>query len=170
MKYIGFTLLIGISFLSSCGYQFRGEETNLPPDIHSVSIPIFGNSTLQTGIETEVTRALVDKFISSRRLAVREKNSADSLLTGNVNSFITSSVAVTTSTQISTEYRATVTVTFSFLDQKTGKVLFRETMSDWRNYPVVNDLNVTEQNKIEAIRQISTLLAERIYELILGGF
>ncbi len=170
LKYIGYFLLGGIFFLSSCGYQLRGKETNLPPDIHSVSIPIFGNSTLQTGIETELTRALVDKFISSKRLPVTDRASADSLLTGNVNSFLTSPVAVTTSTQISTEYRATVTVNFSFLDQKTGKVLFRETMSDWRNYPVVTDLNATEQNKIEAIRQISTLLAERIYELILGGF
>jgi hypothetical protein len=43
-------------------------------------------------------------------------------------------------------------------------------MSDWRNYPVVQDLNATEQFKREAIRQISNLLAERMYELILGSF
>ncbi len=43
-------------------------------------------------------------------------------------------------------------------------------MSDWRNYPVVSDLNATEHFKREAIRQISTLLAEKMYELILWGF
>jgi hypothetical protein len=48
--------------------------------------------------------------------------------------------------------------------------MFRESMSDWRNYPVVSDLNATEQFKKEAIREISALLAQRIYELILGSF
>jgi hypothetical protein len=61
-------------------------------------------------------------------------------------------------------------VEFAFQGLKDGKVLFREEMSEWRNYPVVADLNITEQNKREAIRRISVLLAERIHELILGGF
>jgi len=92
------------------------------------------------------------------------------LLTGTIVTFTTYPVAVSSSNQFSTEFRATLTLEFTFKDQKTGKVLFREVMSDWRNYPVVQDLNATEQFKREAIRQISFLLAERMYELILGGF
>jgi hypothetical protein len=135
-----------------------------------VAIPIFANRTDQTGIETDVTRALVEKFISTRRLSITTGNSADALLTGSVTSFIITPVAVTSSTQVSTEYRATLTLEFTFQGVKDGKVLFREAMNDWRNYPVRADLNVTEQNKRDAIRAISVLLAERIHEIILGGF
>ena len=170
MKRAGQLILLGLLFLSSCGYHLRGKETNLPSEIQSLAIPIFGNRTVQTGIETAVTQALADKFISARRLPVTTQSSADALLTGTVQSFTTSPVAVTSSTQVSTEYRATVTVEFTFKGQKDGKVLFREEMSEWRNYPVVSDLNATEQNKIAAIQQISVLLAERIYEVILGNF
>jgi hypothetical protein len=135
-----------------------------------VAIPIFANRTDQTGIETEVTRALVEKFISTKRLSVGPRDSADSLLTGTVKSFSTFPVAVTSSTQLTTEYRATVTLEYNFQGRKDGKVLFREEISEWRNYPVLSDLNATEQNKREAIRRISVLLAERVHEQILGGF
>ena len=170
MKTVIRLALVGAFLLSGCGYQVRGKETNLPPEIHSLAIPIFANRTDLAGIETEVTRALAEKFISSRRLSVVTRDSADALLTGTVNAFVANPVAVTSSTQVTTEYRATLTVEFTFQGVKDGKVLYREQMSDWRNYPVVADLNTTEQNKREAIRAISVLLAERIHELILGGF
>jgi outer membrane lipopolysaccharide assembly protein LptE/RlpB len=163
-------ILLGCLLLSNCGYHLRGKETNLAPEIHSVAIPIFANRTIETGIESIVTEGLVGKFVSSKRLPVTTQSSADALLTGTVASFTTYPVAVTTSNQFSTEYRATLTLELTFRDQKNGKVLFREVMSDWRNYPVVQDLNATEQFKKQAIRQISTLLAERVYELILGNF
>ena len=170
MKPFFHLILLGALLVGSCGYQLRGRETNLPPGIHSLAIPIFANQTDQTGVETDVVQALTAKFISSKRLAVTTRNSADALLSGTVKTFSTAPVAVTTSTQVSTEYRATLTVFFTFQGTKDGKVLFREEMSEWRNYPVESDLNATEQNKREAIRRISVLLAERIHELILGGF
>jgi outer membrane lipopolysaccharide assembly protein LptE/RlpB len=158
LKRAGHLILLGLFILTSCGYHLRGKETNLPPEIRSVAIPIFANRTLETGIETQVTEALVEKFISAKRLPVTTQSSADALLT------------VTTSTQVTTEYRATVVIEFTFKNQADGKILFREEMSDWRNYPVESDLNATEQNKKEAIRRISVLLADRVHELILGGF
>ena len=165
-----YLILLGCLLLSSCGYHMRGKETNLPLEVHSVAIPIFGNRTIETGIESVMTEGLVEKFVSSRRLPVTTQSLADALLTGTVTTFTTYPVAVTSSNQFSTEYRATVTIEFTFKDQKNGKVLFRDVMSDWRNYPVVQDLNATEQFKRQAIRQISVLLAERVYELILGSF
>ena len=170
MKRLIHLTLLGVFLLGGCGYHMRGKETNLPGEIHSVAIPIFGNRTDLTGIETDVTRALVEKFIATRRLSVTTRDSADALLTGTVRYFVATPVAVTSSTQVSTEYRATLTVEFTFQGVKDGKVLYRETMNEWRNYPVVADLNTTEQNKRDAIRAISVLLAERIHELILGGF
>lgn len=170
MKRPLFLILLCLFWISSCGYHWRAEETHLPPQIRSLAIPIFANRTIQTGIETEVSRALVEKFISTKRISVTTQSSADAVLTGVVKSFTTYPVAVTTSTQVSTEYRATITVEITFQGQRDGKILFREEMSEWRNYAVLPDLNATEQNKREAIRKISTLLADRVHELILDSF
>ncbi len=159
-----------VLFLPCCGYRVRGGEPNLPPEIRSVAIPIFGNRTIEPGIESLFTEALVEKFVSARRLSVTSRSSADALLTGTVKVLTTVPVAVTSSTQVSTENRATLTIDFTFQDERSGKVLLRQEMSDWRNYAVVSDLNATEQFKREAIRQISVLLAQRMYELILWRF
>jgi hypothetical protein len=157
-------------FFTGCGYHFQGGGTNLPPDVRSVAVPIFANRTKQTGIESEVTSALVDKFISAKRLSVSGQNSADALLTGTVKSFTTTSVAVTGGTQITTGYRATLTVEIIFRRQRDGKTFFKEELSEWWNYPVVSDLAITENNKKDAIRHISLLLADKIHELILENF
>jgi outer membrane lipopolysaccharide assembly protein LptE/RlpB len=153
-----------------CGYQLQGKGTSSDPAIQMVAIPIFGNRTAQTGIESEVSRALVEKFTSSQRIAVGSQGTADALLLGNVKSFTTSSVAVTSGTQITTGYRAALTVEVTYQRRGDGKVLWKEEMTEWRNYPVVSDLAVTENNKREAIRKISERLAERIQEIILGSF
>jgi hypothetical protein len=163
--------MIGVIFFgASCGYGFVGGKTDRPPGVQEVAIPVFGNRSTQAGIESDVTQALVEKFTSARVFSVTDEKSADALLTGTVSSFTTAPITVTTGTQTTTEYRATITIEFVFKRQKDGKVLRKEVISDWRNYPVVDNLNVTESNKKEAIRQISALLAERVHESILTNF
>jgi len=168
----GYRLSFSLAFfLFGCGYHFVGSQSGLPPEVRSVAIPVFANRTIQTGIESEVTRAVVEKFISSKRLSLREKNSADALLIGSVKSFVTSPITVTTGTQVATEYRATMTLEIALKRLKDGKVLWKEgEISEWRNYRVESDLARTEINKKEAIRQVSLLLAERVHNWILEDF
>lgn len=111
----------GALFFTGCGYHFQDRGTSPLPDVRSIAIPIFSNRTTQTGIESEVTRALVDKFISAKRLSISRQDSADALLTGTVKSFFTTSVTVTGGTQVTTGYRATVTVEILFKGKETGK-------------------------------------------------
>ena len=169
-KSLCWVILFAFLIAGGCGYQLQGKGASSDPAIQMVAIPIFGNQTAQTGIESEVTRALVEKFTSSQRIAVGSQGTADALLLGNVKSFSTSSVAVTTATQVTTGYRAALTVEVTFQKRGDGKVLWKEEITEWRNYPVVSDLAATENNKREAIRSISERLAERIQERILGSF
>jgi hypothetical protein len=166
----GWVILFIFLAAGGCGYQLQGRGTPSDPGIQAVAIPVFGNRTAQTGIESEVTRALVEKFTSSRRIRVGSQASADALLLGTVKSFATASVAVTTGTQVTTGYRAALTVEVTMQRTGDGKVLWKEEITEWRNYPVVSDLAVTENNKREAIRRISERLAERIQERVLGAF
>ena len=64
-----------------------------------MAIPIFGNQTLQTGIESDLTGALVDRFVSARRLSLTSQSAADAVLSGTIKSFIISPAAVTLGTQ-----------------------------------------------------------------------
>jgi len=163
-------LCCGALFFTGCGYHFQDGGTSFLPDVRSIAIPIFSNRTPQTGVESEVTRALVDKFISAKRLSISRQDAADALLTGTVKSFHTTSVTVTAGTQVTTGYRATLTVEILFQRQRDGKIFLKEELSEWWNYSVVSDLALTEKNKKDAIRQISFLLAEKIHELILENF
>ena len=163
-------LLFALLTAGGCGYQLQGRGTPSDPGIQAVAIPIFGNRTPQTGIESEVTRALVEKITSSQRIAVGSRNTADALLIGTVKSFTTTSVAVTTAAQVTTGYRAALTVEVTFQRRGDGKVFWKENITEWRNYLVASDLAATENNKREAIRKISERLAERIQEMILGSF
>ncbi len=165
-----YLVFFAVLTFEACGYQFQGGGTSLAPEIRSVAIPVFANRTPQTGMENEITRALVDKFTATRRLFVTSQSSADTLLTGTIKSFFTTSVTVTSATQVTTGYRATVTLEVVFQRKGDGKILWKEEIREWRNYAVVSDLAVTEGNKREAIRQISDLLAERVYEIIMGNF
>ena len=163
-------VFLAIFLLTGCGYHFSGSGARLPEGIRSVSIPIFANQTIQTGIESEVTRALVEKITSAKQLLLTGQREADALLSGTVISFVTSPSAVTLGTQTATEYRATLTIQVAFKRQRDGKVFWKGAMSEWRNYPVASDLAVTEANKQEAIRETSVLLAERLYVILLEDF
>lgn len=163
-------ILILASAGAACGYYFVGQETNLPPDIQSLAIPIFINQTDQIGLESEVTRALLEKFASSKRLAIREQKFADAILTGRVKSFNTTSVAVTKGFFITSGYRATVIIEVLLQRGDNGQILWKEEISEAWNYPVGADLAQTDYNKKEAMRQIALLLAERVHEMVLGGF
>jgi len=165
-----FGFLAALLFTQGCGYHFVGIGHGLPVDVRSIAIPIFANQTNQTGIESVVARALVDKFTSAKRLSLTGEDSADALLTGTVKSFITSPLTVTSGTQVTTGYRATLTIEATLQRRRDGKVLWKGEVSEWRNYPVASDLAITEARKKEAIRQISELLAERLYVMVLEEF
>jgi len=170
LKKAGSFFFLAVLLLTSCGYHFTGSGARLPAGVHSVAIPIFGNQTLQTGIESDLTRALVDRFVSARQLSLTSQSEADAVLSGTVKSFVISPTAVTLGTQAATEYRATLTIEATFKRQQDGQILWKGEMSEWRNYPVASDPAVTEANKKEAIRQASDLLAKKLYEMLLEDF
>lgn len=155
---------------AACGYHFVGQETNLPVDIKTLAIPLFANQTDQVGLESEITQALRERFISSKRLVIREEKSADLILKGKVKSFSTTSVAVTKGLLVTSGYRAMITIEIILKKHQDGQILWKDEISEGWNYPVGADLMQTDYNKKEAIRQIALLLADRVHETVLGGF
>jgi len=73
--------VLGLAFaawgLGACGYAFRGT---LPPHVKTVAVPIFLNRTAEPGVESIITRAVVQAFATNGRLKVVRLADADAVI------------------------------------------------------------------------------------------
>ena len=60
--------------VGGCGYSFRGT---LPSHVRTIAVPIFANRTQQPGVESIITRAVVQAFVTNGRLQVVRPADAD---------------------------------------------------------------------------------------------
>jgi outer membrane lipopolysaccharide assembly protein LptE/RlpB len=102
------------------GYSF---QSTYPENVHSVSVPIFDNYTFDTGVETELTDAIIKELQRSTDLRVVQGGNAESQLKG----VVTKSELRRLSTQRGSGYvqeeSVTLTIDFDWKDTRTGKVL-----------------------------------------------
>ena len=57
-------LLLG---LSGCGYHTLGAATHLPPDVQTLSVPVFATRTEAYHTETVMTDAVIREFATRTR-------------------------------------------------------------------------------------------------------
>jgi outer membrane lipopolysaccharide assembly protein LptE/RlpB len=162
-------LLIGL-LVAGCGYGFRGSVNNLPPDIKAVHIPAFVNDTNEAGAEIVFANALIYEFNRSRNLAVVSAAEAQAVINGKIKSIATEAVTYASQTQ-AVDRKVTVVLEVSCLRLDNKKILWQNlSLSRYQNYTVVQDPNLTDRNKEEAIRKIAKDLSERIHNGILENF
>lgn len=113
-------VLLAAVLLSGCGYSTQG---NLPPHIKTVAVPVLKNRTLQPGIETAITSAVVRAF--SGRLQVVPAEQADSILEGEIVGYNAQGIGFDRSANI-TAYRVQVVVNAEFRDLRRNTVIWRE--------------------------------------------
>ncbi len=83
-------LAVAILGLGACGYSFRGT---LPSHIHTVAVPIFLNRTQEPGVDSIITKAVVQEFSTNGRLRVVRPAEADAILDGEIMSYSVSPIA-----------------------------------------------------------------------------
>lgn len=155
------SLLMWVSVLQGCGYQLVGKETHLPPGIRTLAIPTFVNQTFEPGIEIPFTQGFLREFIQDRRVRVRGREEADSVLEGVIKSFQIYSTAYDRS-GVAQEYQLAVVLDLR-LRKKNGEVLWVERdLSDSQFYRTSANALMTESNKSAAIQSLARLMAERI--------
>ena len=150
-----------VTLLLGCGYQMVGKETHVPPGLTSVSIPTFLNKTLEPGVEVPFTQGFLREFINDRRVNVVDRRKADSVLEGVIKSLSIYSVSYDES-GIALEYQTTVVIDLK-LKKTTGEVLWQEeNLSETRWYRTSTSVLTSESNRVTAIQQIGSFMAERI--------
>ncbi len=84
MKKLGVICLV-LLFLCGCGYSARSL---MPANIKSIAIPNFTNRTYEPGLEVDITRQIIDRFVFDGNLKIATEDKADVVLIVNSTLFL----------------------------------------------------------------------------------
>lgn len=110
--------LAGCSSDPTRGYSF---SSTFPSDVRSVSVPVFENQTFQTGLEADITDAIIKEIQRATPMRVVQSETADSKLTGVLRSAELRRLSLDRQTGLVQEMALDLTVDFEWTDLRTGK-------------------------------------------------
>ena len=173
MKRLFYAVLLLVT-MTGCGYTLVGQG-NLPEHIKMIAIPVFENTTLEEGIEQEITSAVVQEFVRGGKVKLVSEDKADAVLTGKITAYKTEGVQyqnVDDKTEVTT-YKLTVTVVVELKDLVNDTVLWKnDGLSEDEDYEGGPLIGASEEkdNESNALSTISKDLAGKIRTLSTEGF
>lgn len=102
------------------GYSF---QSTYDTSITTVAVPIFVNSTMHTGIETDLTDAIIKELQRETPWRVSQAETADAVLKGTVNSVRLIRLSQQSGVGLVQEQGVQVSVSFEFIDNRRGETL-----------------------------------------------
>ena len=165
---IAFVLLA----LSGCGYHTLGAATHLPPDVKTLSVPVFATNTEAYHTETVMTNAVIREFATRTRLRVtpNEGGDADAVLHGTILKEYVAPLTYNTSTQESSSFLITMVVSVT-LNGRDGKVLYENKNYVFRQqYQSTTTLPTFIQENPAALQRLSRDFARALVADVLEGF
>jgi len=156
--------------LSGCGYSISGSgKSQLPPHIHSLSIPVFINGSGQPEVHRDLTDEVRRAFISDGRIQVVDQEKGDLLLKGTLNHYAVRAISFNANDLVS-EYWVEIGVAVVVTDTvKNEKFLSQNMKSKW-NYRVTDNVVTTEQARKDALSQSYDDLSARMVSLLIDRF
>lgn len=188
MLLLGAFMLHMVFLITGCGYQFRGSESALPPDVRTVYIPRVTNESTEAQVDTLLTEALRDEFERYGVLTVVERASeADATLDTTIQSVVQERGATTSNTDIALQMFTVMTVE-SELRRRNGTLLWKgdnlrvsksfgaqsgvvvTSSADFASgsmgsadFSNLSDREVSRGQEQQALEDISVEVAQRIY-------
>lgn len=154
--FLGFLFL----FLGCDTFGYRPTNTMLPSHIHSVAVAMFENQTRYRGFEFELTQALVREIQTKTSLKIREREEADSILTGQIVKFRQPILSEDSFDRIK-EVQIQMTVQFRWVERHTGKTLAENTITESAEFATPRGENLSTSTQEALLR-----VAERIVHLM----
>ncbi len=158
---------------SSCGYHVTPVGGIVPESVKTIAIPGFINSTNEPYVDVEVTRAVVEEFLTDGRLKVVSLEAADIVLRGRVVSFDLIPQSYTVQSYVQ-QYMVSMRVNVSVEEAKTHKVLWQESGLSTvfvSSYPVsIGNITATKIVRDGAIKNASKDIASTLRSRVLEGF
>jgi outer membrane lipopolysaccharide assembly protein LptE/RlpB len=169
-------VLLPIAFfvlgLSGCGYHTLGAATHLPPDVRTLSVPLFATRTDAYHTETVMTDAVIREFAARTRFRVTPDANpdADAVLHGTILKEVSAPLTYNISTQESSSFLITVVASVT-LTGRDGKILYENNNYVFRQqYQATADLPVFLQENPAAVERLSRDFARQLVADVLEGF
>jgi outer membrane lipopolysaccharide assembly protein LptE/RlpB len=158
--------------LAGCGYHTLGAATHLPPDVRTLSIPVFATHTEANGTETVMTGAVIREFAARTGFKVTPANDpgADAVLHGTILKQVVTPLTYNSNTQQSSSFVVTVVVAVT-LNARDGRVLYKNDNYTYREqYQSSVDLPTFFQEDPAAVQRLSRNFARQLVADVLEGF
>jgi hypothetical protein len=159
--------LVALLLAGGCGYTVGGT---LPSHIQTVSVPIFRNTTREPGVESLITRAVVEAFSTNGRLKVVPKSQADAVLDGEVIGYSIASIAFDKDANVRL-YRLVVTLNLRMRDMRRNTVLFEQNqVAEQADFRVQGQVSQTISREETALRAAATEIGRAVVALAVTRF
>jgi outer membrane lipopolysaccharide assembly protein LptE/RlpB len=158
--------------ISGCGYHSLGAATHLPPDVHTLSVPVFATRTEAYHTETAMTEAVIREFATRTRFRVTPDggSDADAVLRGTILKETVAPLTYNSSTQQSSSFLITMVVSVT-LTGRDGKLLYENKNYVFRQqYQSTTDLPTFLQENPAAVERLSRDFARQLVADVLEGF
>jgi len=121
-------------FISGCGYTWSDNGSSFSPqsagasgsvyrtNVKTVAIPIFANKTFYRGLEFNLSKAVVTQLEGHTPYRVAPKESADTLLTGEIVNVQVHNISRSPFNALPQEQLMQIDVNFVWKDLRTGQI------------------------------------------------
>jgi hypothetical protein len=159
-----FIVFIMMTYITSCGYySFSGSGLT---GVETVYIPVFANTTIEYGLENDLTDAIINAVNRERSLKLGEASTCDALLEGKILRVTDAPLTFTGGEQVS-EYKVEITIHIKFTDLKKNKVLLDEDFRAFGEYPYPE---TAEGNRQAGLKKALDKLAQDIINKAVSGW
>jgi len=166
------TVALSLLGLSGCGYHTLGAATHLPPDVHTLSVPLFASKTDAYHTETVMTEAVIREFMARTRFRVTPDTSgdADAVLHGTILKEAVTPLTYNAATQESSSFLITIVASVT-LTGRDGNVLYENKNYVYRQqFESTTDLPTFIQENPAAVQRLSRDFARQLVADVLEGF
>lgn len=169
---LAFSTFAAMLVLSGCGYHTLGAATHLPPDVKTLSVPVFATRTEAYHTEAVMTNAVIREFAARTRMRItpNESPDADAVLRGTILKESVQPLTYNSSTQQSSSFLITIQASVT-LTGRDGKVLYENKNYVYREqYQSTTDLTTFIQENPAALERMSRAFAHQLVADVLEGF
>jgi len=171
-KFVLLPIALALVGISGCGYHTLGAATHLPPDVKTLSVPVFATRTESYHTETVMTNAVIRELATRSRFRVTPDASAyaDAVLRGTILKEAVAPLTYNSSTQQSSSFLITIVASVT-LTGRDGKVLYENKNYVFRQqYQATTNLPTFLQENPAAVERLSREFARALVADVLEGF
>lgn len=162
-------ILLAASTIFTTTCQHYTFTPNLPAYIKKITIPIFTNDTFKYGLESELTRIVIDEFITDGHLEIVNESDADAVLHGTINNYKLEPINFDTN-EVVTEYKLTMSLQLEFEDRISKEMLWKEpNIYEYVNYFPLGS-GGTPETEQDAFERLAEILSKDVVRRTVEGW